>query len=148
MICVDASVGVKWVLVEEHTDQALDLYQAAVAAGEPAVAPSLLAIEVTNIIRQRVRRGLLTLDDASKVLTEFLSFPVILATLPSPHTDAMRVANGYDLPATYDAYYLALAEAIRAPLWTADQRLLNALAGRLPFVRSLADYLQGIPPSP
>jgi predicted nucleic acid-binding protein len=37
-------------------------------------------------------------------------------------------------------HYIALAELLGATLWTADQRLLRALSGRLPFVRWIADY--------
>ena len=33
----------------------------------------------------------------------------------------------FNLPATYDAHYLALAEWMEIDLWTADARLVNAL---------------------
>ncbi len=33
----------------------------------------------------------------------------------------------YNLPATYDAHYLALAEWMEIDLWTADMRLVNSL---------------------
>ena len=55
MICVDASVAVKWLLNEERSDRARALYLAALLAGEPIVAPVLLPLEVTNILRQRMR---------------------------------------------------------------------------------------------
>ena len=33
----------------------------------------------------------------------------------------------YNLPATYDAHYLALAEWMEIDLWTADTKLVNSL---------------------
>ena len=50
------------------------------------------------------------------------------------------MADQYNLPASYDVQYVVLAELLRATLWTADQRLLRALGGKLPFVRWLADF--------
>jgi predicted nucleic acid-binding protein len=55
MICVDASVAVKWILNEENSDRANALYRAAMRTGETIVAPPLLPLEVTNILRQRMR---------------------------------------------------------------------------------------------
>jgi len=140
VICVDASVAAKWVLAEEHSARALALFYDSAAAREPVVIPPLLPLEVTNIIRQRVRRGTLTVDDAEHALEEFLTFPLTLTTSPSPHTEALRLANQHNLPAAYDAYYLALAETAGAVLWTADQRLLRAVGTILPFVRWIGDY--------
>lgn len=53
---------------------------------------------------------------------------------------ALEIAVQYDLPAVYDAHYVALAEQFDALLWTDDQRLLRILTGRLPFVRWIANY--------
>ncbi len=50
------------------------------------------------------------------------------------------LADEHDLPAVYDAHDIALAELLGTTLWTAGQRLLRALGGRLAFVRSIADY--------
>ena len=51
MICVDASLAIKWILEEEHTAQAEALYRATLLAGERIIAPPLLPIEATNILR-------------------------------------------------------------------------------------------------
>ena|GEM_PF-3721782 len=59
MICVDASVAAKWLFPEEYSAQALSLVNHAAAAKERIIAPALLPIEITNIIRQRMRQGTL-----------------------------------------------------------------------------------------
>ena len=52
-------------------------------------------------------------------------------TLLAPRTlygRALEIAEQHDLPAAYDAHYVALAD------------LLRALGGNLPFVRPIAEY--------
>lgn len=141
MICVDASLAAKWILEEEGSDRARALYGATLRAGEAIVAPPLLAIEVTNILRQRLRAADgLTRDEALELLDDFLAFPIDLHDPAGLHRRALLLADDYGLPAAYDAYYVALAEFAGCDLWTADERLLKQLAGRLPFVRALAAY--------
>ena len=143
MICVDSSVAAKWVLPEDHSKQALDLYQQVTQAGQEVVAPSLLPIEVCNILRQRVRRGLLTSEDARRALDRFLDFPVRLAAPSRPHSRALALADQYGLPAVYDAYYRSLAQEMGARLWTADRRLLRAIEGKVSFVSWIGGYHPG-----
>lgn len=140
MICVDASVGAKWILTEEHSDEARALLRSALESAEPVVAPPFLPTEVTNIIRQRVRRDILTHAEGEHLLTRFLAFPVSLTASSSLHLEALRVANRYDLAGAYDAHYVALAQMLTATFWTNDHRLLRALSKDLPFVRWIGNY--------
>ncbi len=55
-------------------------------------------------------------------------------------THAIEFAHDFDLPATYDAHYLALAQRENCEYWTADTRLWNAVKRRLSWVRWLGDY--------
>jgi predicted nucleic acid-binding protein len=140
MICVDSSVAAKWSFIEEYSAQARALLRVALEQREPIIAPPLLPSEVANVIRQRMRQGRLNLDGARTLLAQFLAVPLSLQA-PEPLYDrALVLADAYNLPAVYDAHYVALAELHGATLWTADQRLLRALGGRLPFVRWIADY--------
>ena len=116
MICIDASVAAKWIVPEEYSEQALALYTASIVAGEPIVAPTLLPIEVTNILRRRMVRDGLTLEDAKLLLFRFLSFPIRYPALDPLHLRALEISATYDLPAIYDAQYLAVAEYLFCPL--------------------------------
>ena len=78
--------------------------------------------------------------EAATLLRHFLAFPIQLHLSNQLHEQALALAGDFDLPAVYDAYYLAVASNRGAELWTADQRLLNAVGGRLPFVKALATY--------
>ncbi len=141
MIVVDASVAAKWILPEEFSDNAKALYRAAVQTGEPIVAPPHFPAEVTNILRQRMRRTPpLPRGDALQLLTDFAAFPVDLLAPSGLHKQALILADDHDLPAVYDAYYVVLAQMQSCELWTDDRRLLRLLAGKLPFVRPVAAY--------
>jgi len=140
MICVDASVAAKWVLPEEYSDRALALYTATIETGEPIVAPTLLPIEVANVMRQRMVREHLSLADATQLFSQFLRFPITYPAADHLSLRALSLAATYNLPAVYDAQYLALAEELSCPLWTADRRLLHAVLSKLSYVHAISDY--------
>jgi len=141
MIVVDASVAVKWIVAEEYTEQAQTLYQTSLQRGEQIVAPPLLPSEVTNTVRQQMRGARsLTRDEALALLDEFLAFTFDLRAPQDLYRHALLLAADFDLPAVYDAQYLALAQHYECDLWTADERLLRRLNGALPFVRWIGDY--------
>jgi predicted nucleic acid-binding protein len=141
VICVDASVAVKWILEEERSDLAMALYSAVVQVGQSIVAPPLLPLEVTNILRQRMRATPgLSLIDATAQLDDFLTLPIDYRNSMGLHHQALVLADALGLPATYDAHYLALAEHLGCELWTDDQRLIRQVATSLPFVRWIGDH--------
>ncbi len=109
------------------------------------VAPPLLAIEVVNIIRQRMIREGLGLGDTRRLIDRFLAFPVTLRTSPALHERALTLAPEYNLPAVYDAHYVALAQQLGCRLWTDDRRLLRNLGGQLNFIRWIGDYAASEP---
>ena len=146
MICVDASVAAKWLFSEDLSDRAEALYEETIQNGERIVAPALLAIEITNLIRQRMGRirppeeVLLTLTQARQHLDQFMTFPITLSVLPPVHARALELAALHNLPAVYDAHYLALADLLDIPYWTADNNLVKSLREALPFVHWIGDY--------
>jgi len=140
LIVVDSSVAVKWLLAEAHSDRADALYARSTSTPEHIIAPPLFRLEMTNIVWQRVRRQDITPARAEELLNAFLGMHVLIVSSPDADRTALKLARDFDLPATYDAYYIALAQHAGAALWTADERLLRALDGRLPFVRWIGDY--------
>jgi predicted nucleic acid-binding protein len=142
VICVDASLAAKWVLPEDYSDKALALFSATAQAGERIIAPPLLPIEVTNIIRRRMLAATapLSLTQATTALERFLAFPVRLEAPAGLYRRALTLSETYQLPAAYDAHYLALSQMRSCMLWTDDRRLLRLLGGRFPSIAWIGDY--------
>jgi predicted nucleic acid-binding protein len=145
LIVVDATVAVKLVFAEDDSALAFELVASQLVAREELVAPDLLRYELTNVVRQRVRRGELTAERAPVVLETLLGLRIQYKPWPRDepwglHARAFALAEEFDLPAAYDAHYIALAETLGCDLWTADARLVRAVAGRLAFVRALDTF--------
>ncbi|HEY5477432.1 MAG TPA: type II toxin-antitoxin system VapC family toxin [Tepidiformaceae bacterium] len=145
MICVDASVAAKWIFEEEYSRQAVALVEDCRQSGQRIVAPPLLPVEVSNVIRRRMLRDGLALTDAEGALDRFMAFPIAVGPRTQHEQDALylralRLAAECDLPAVYDAQYMALAETLGCALWTDDRRLLRLVGDKLNYVKWIADY--------
>lgn len=139
-IVVDASVALKWVFDEEFSDHARALLRRETAEARTIAAPVVFLSQATNAVFQRERRALITSDEGDTALASLLASPLELHSPPALYRQALDVARRYNLRATYDAQYVALAALLGANFWTADERLFNALSPSLPSVRLLADY--------
>ena len=143
VVVVDASVAVKWVLSEDHADEARAILDQSARGDQRLVAPTLLPNEVANAIYQRFRRGTLTSVEADTAMIdamEILRLGVeLLAPADLPH-QAYAFAKANQLRAFYDSLYVVLAHRLGVELWTADQRLLADTATIAPWVRWLGDY--------
>ena len=142
IVVVDASLAIKWIVKEEDSGIALALINEWNIKGIMMIAPSLLTYEVTNVLYQNMRKGKINLDQAKKILTEVLSIGI---ELDFPNNSALsrrafELAHQFNLLATYDPHYVALAERENCELWTADSRLWTAVKEKLPRVRLLAEY--------
>jgi predicted nucleic acid-binding protein len=141
VICVDASVVAKRLFTSEvRAAEALALLTDAIQRPEAIIAPPLLPFEVTNIVRQRMIRDNLRPVAAHRLITQFLELPVTIVASPGLHQDALTLADTHQLPAAYDAHYLALAQNFGCDFWTDDRRLLRLVGSALPFVRALDTY--------
>ena len=139
-VCVDANIIVKIVSPEELRPQAIMLWQHWLNEEREAVAPRLLAYEVTSVLRRKAARGLLTLEEARDALEAALALPITLIDLPNLSQQAFELATRFNRPTAYDSHYLALAEHFDCHFWTADERLCNATKDQFPRIRWLGDY--------
>ncbi|MDI3339929.1 MAG: type II toxin-antitoxin system VapC family toxin [Sphaerobacter sp.] len=140
MIVVDASVAVKWLFPEEHSEVALALASATVESGEPLMAPPLLPVEVANVLRRRMQTDGLSLAMALQLFARFSDLVVIISHPTDLSERALTLATTYQLPAVYDAHYVALAQHLGCPLWTGDLRLARTLQGQTSLIRWIGDY--------
>jgi predicted nucleic acid-binding protein len=136
-ICIDASIIIRLLVGGEGAEQVSTLWREWKTNDHQLVAPSLMPYEVANVLHQYVRHGALQPAEADEALQIALSLNIQLYRETALHTQAARLARELELPATYDAHYLALAQQIGAVFWTADQRLLQMVAHKLDFLRGI-----------
>jgi predicted nucleic acid-binding protein len=142
VVVVDASIAIKWILYEPDSATAKALLAEWIDKETVILAPALLAFEITNSLYQKTRRGEISLDRARLALTKVLTTDLVLDSLQDSSLSirALEFAHRFNLPATYDSHYLALAEREGCELWTADTRLWNSIKGKLTWVRLMSEY--------
>jgi predicted nucleic acid-binding protein len=114
---VDASVALKWLVVEEDTARAVDLLQ----SGSDLFAPRMIVDEVANALWKKCRRQQLKPPEA---LERIRLLPRYFKSLfdMSDADIVLDLAITIDHP-VYDCFYLQAARDRGLPLVTADQSL-------------------------
>ena len=130
---VDASFVVG--LLQPGRPEIVDLWQAWMDDGSRVHAPTLLLFEVTNAL-YRIGRAMKASPMVLTASLEELDQLDLELTADIPLARrAGELAWGLDLPAAYDAHYLALAERLGATLWTCDEKLARRVVGHRPRIR-------------
>ena len=98
--------------------------------GEPLSAPHLMPVEAANILRRAAAAGEISADVAAMAHADLLDLRVELFPY-GPF--AARVWELKDNLASYDAWYVALAEFLGSRVATLDLRLARATGPRCAF---------------
>ncbi|MHA1385376.1 MAG: type II toxin-antitoxin system VapC family toxin [Candidatus Helarchaeota archaeon] len=122
---IDASVVVKWFIIEEFREQAINLRDDFIKKKIKLLAPSILFFEVLNAIRYSKKDiSKKTLNNIGKSL---LYYGIQLFMFDEDLiTETIKLALEKDVT-IYDAVYVALAEIKKVRLYTADDRLIKKL---------------------
>lgn len=124
MIVVDASALLEFLL---PTTVQAGIGSLLFSPGETLHAPHLLDIEVAHVIRRHTGHGVIDAGRGSLALVDFANLPI----RRYPHSALLpRIWALRDNLTAYDAAYVALAEALDAPLLTCDRRLAAATGHR------------------
>lgn len=121
MIVLDASAAVDLLLRIEP--QASSILERLLVPGESLHAPALVDAEALQAIRRRLHRDVLSPARAREALDDLMDLRLVRYPLP-PLLERMWELR--DNLSAYDAAYVALAEALDAPLVTCDGKLAKA----------------------
>ena len=124
-LVVDASVIVKWYVMEEHREQALKLRDDFVEGKLTLTAPSLMPYEVLNAVK-RAKKDI-SIETLGTVIESLTFYGIILHELRGELarlTVKTAIENGVTV---YDAAYIALAKLSGTILYTADEKLKESL---------------------
>ncbi len=139
-VCLDASFVLAILLGAEYSNEAARRWGRALGEGVTPVVPPLFFAEVTSVLRSHAYQERLSADESRELLSESLEWPLTAyEDNPQLQRRALELAALYNRPKAYDAQYLAVAELVGCELWTLDRRLVNAVAGELPWVRWIGE---------
>ncbi len=120
---LDNSVVCGWLL-----DSQASAYADAVAERlleDRAIAPALLRLEYTNVLRTACKRGQLIARQAQEAIEELSRLPLDIDREPPDPALLLSLALRHDL-SSYDAAYLELALRRQLPIATRDVALMDA----------------------
>ncbi len=127
---LDASVALLWLAPQTNpsgVDYATAVLRATTAS--PALAPSLLFLEVANVVAKLEAKGVVTEADSQRYIALLGRLAITTNAATSDHAlgDTLQLARRYALSA-YDAAYLELALRSGLPIATLDGQLAKAAA--------------------
>jgi predicted nucleic acid-binding protein len=129
MIVLDASALVDWLLVGPNAPAVTTHMR----ARGPSHTLDFAHLEVLSAFRNNLSAGELEAERAGFAVGDLLASPLIF------HRAAPFASRAWELRAThtpYDAAYVALAEALDAPLVTTDHRLARSSGHRATIIEA------------
>jgi predicted nucleic acid-binding protein len=124
-VVVDASVAVKWLFPEDHSETAARLLRDDLELW----APDLLWSEIGNVVWKKWLHREVSEEQADALLQSFRRFPLRIHSSEALFLEAATWARSLDR-SFYDSLYLALAVRREGLLVTADRKFYQAVQGR------------------
>lgn len=137
---IDASVAVKLVLPEQHSDTAKALLSELRQLNVHRLAPPIFPFEVANALHKAAYAGSITPAEAVQLFRELSTFSIGTIAPDGLHERAILLASELRVGAVYDSHYLALAIERDCEFWTADWRFYRAAHRYSDHARWLGDF--------
>jgi predicted nucleic acid-binding protein len=138
-LVIDSGVAVKWFVSEAQSADAARIRDAYDRSALTLLAPDFFVVEFGNVIwKKQVFQGL-DPADAQTAVSGIRAVAILYTRSADLLDDAYRLAVAHRRT-VYDSLYLALALREGCPFVTADQKLVNALAGTVPGVTWLGNW--------
>ena len=137
-LVIDASVVLRMMLPSREQAYLQKEVERLLEEGGTLCAPTLWVYEVTSALCKGVYFGRISGDQSRLMLARAQALGVQLY-----QPDDLQVSLAHEWmrrlhrAASYDSFYLALADTLSCELWTTDKRLVNAAA--VPWVRLVSD---------
>lgn len=125
-LVVDANVLLAQAIAVPYSAAARRRFRDWVEAGTLLVAPALWEYQATSALRRLLSLEELTSEQASRALDRIYSLGVdSVPPTAQLQRSALSWAQRLGRSKAYDTVYLAVAERLEAPFWTADLRLVR-----------------------
>lgn len=137
-IIIDSSVALKWFFPEEeYSSEALEIKKYFTEKEIVISVPILFFYEVGNVLKSSVKSSIIDSGEARISYEKFTYAEFIMYSSKELFKDAFEKADSFDIT-FYDASYLVLAEYLKIPFYTADEKLLKKAKGK--YVYHLKEY--------
>ena len=133
-LVLDASVAMKWAIPsakETLTAESLQLLKHYTDGDINFIVPDVFWVEVGNVLWKGVRQRRWPQAVAERAASEIRGRNFFTVSSLELLPEALNIAFVHDR-CVYDCLYVALAVQFKIEMITADERLANALAARLP----------------
>lgn len=122
-IVIDSSIALKWFLNESDSEIALQIYKDIKSGRVKAYAPTLLLLEVSNVL---VKSKQVDISLIKKAMNALISSPIVFVDLDSDNFEEITdLMTRYKLT-SYDAIYLQVAKSKNATVISEDNELLSS----------------------
>lgn len=139
-IVVDASVVAKWFLPDEQVSvAALKIRQDFLELHISISVPIFIFYEINNLLKSAVVSLRINKSQAKEAYAGFLNLGLNAYYSKDLLEAGLENAISLDV-SSYDATYLSLAEQLKIPLFTADQKFIKKASNQL--VKNLEEYLK------
>lgn len=135
----DSCILARWVIAEDDSPQALEIFRDTAQAGGKIVVLDLALIEVTNVIWKRFHRGLASAAETESMFSDLRALPCSVEPAASYLERSLEVARAYRR-SVYDALFVALSEGPGLDGITSDEPLYQAVRADFPNIRLLRDW--------
>ena len=134
-IVADASVIVKFFKDENYSEKSRKLREKLIVGEIIMFEPYLLRYEILNaMIYSKNKYRAFEIGNIARAL---MNYDLKIIENEALFAEAIRISIANKLN-IYDSTYVALASMTKSTLYTADQKLIDAV--RLPFVKHIKDY--------
>lgn len=123
-VVLDANLLVSLAVPMDYSERVAAEMSRWLERGADLFAPCLWSYEAVSSLRKFVAAGKLRLEEAHVALDQLLAFEVQdVAPSAELHRRTLAWAERLQDFVAYDSAYLAVAEQLDAPFWTADRKL-------------------------
>ena len=128
IVAIDANLVAAALLPLPYSDQATALLRQWYSDEVTLAAPTLLFYEALSVLRRHRAMERINAAESAAVFQRLLALGLdFFPPTPALGSEALVWAERLQQARIYDSAYVALADALGAPFWTADRRLVNGL---------------------
>ncbi len=138
VIIIDASIVAKWLLPDEDDFIANTIKRAFENRQVEIAVPIFIFYEVNNLLKSAALSNRISFRDSLDFYENFLNLNFNIHSSKLLLKNTLQTALEFEI-SSYDASYIALAEYLKIPFYTADLKLLQKVKNNK-FIKDLKTF--------